>query len=153
MRRFVLPLALLLLLPSCGDDSAPAPSPPPAPAKKAAAQISDDTFDLSLEDNGGRKTIRVGDRVLVTLKARAAEDSTRDFGWADPEIEGEAVRFVNRTDTEAPDRGDGGHLTSVYELRANDAGRVTMTIPLRGSGTPGVAVKAFSYRFTVVTPD
>jgi hypothetical protein len=94
----------------------------------------------------------VGDRVLVTLKARPAEDSEADFGWADPEIDAIAVRFVNRTDEQAPDRGDGGHITSVYELRANDSGRATVTIPLKGAGE-GVPVKAFTYKLTVVRPD
>jgi hypothetical protein len=113
---------------------------------------SDDGFAPTIDDNDGKKTVRVGDRIEITLKAKPAEDSKADFGWADPEVTGDAIRFVNSTNTQTPDRGDGGHIESVYEFRANDSGRSTLVIPLEGA-SEGVLVTKFSYQFLVVWPD
>lgn len=152
MRRLALTLSLLVAATACADEASPkAPSTPPPP-KKEAPKVSDDEFALSLDDNGGKKTVRVGDRIKITLKAKPAEGSDAGFGWADPQVGGNAIRFVNSTTTQTPDRGDGGHLETVYEFRANDSGRSKVVIPLQGGGE-GVPVTKFSYQFLVVWPD
>ncbi len=152
MRRLALTLTLLSPLAACGDDSSPPPTSAPEPPKKKPPKVSDDQFELTIDDNGGKRTVRVGDRIKITLKAKPAEDSKTDFGWADPEVTGDAMRFVNSTNTQTPDRGDGGHVVSVYEFRANDSGRSSVVIPLQGA-SEGVPVTKFSYQFLVVWPD
>lgn len=131
-RRLV--VAVLVLVGSC------APSAPTADTPSESAAAKGKTLELSSRDRNETKLVSVGDRVVIVLSESSQGIAPEyRYGWGDPSVDGEGLRFIERTTKSPPDDVDGGRTRERFEFEAVSAGMAVLRIPVRDAGEEATA--------------
>jgi hypothetical protein len=111
------------------------------------------THTFGARDGGSVQTVEVGDRMRIELpdSPRNPADPDDAYAWGDARIDGDAVVLVGKTTRTPPPDVDGGHVTSVYDLRTVEPGTAKLTIDLSHRGAEASA-DPYVLELQVTTP-